>query len=111
MIGGSQLKRVMHQTTVRFGSETWDALAVASDEEGVSVAQFVREAAVERLARWQVLMKPPTQTDQLRGRVERARTASAEEIRAARALDSQRQLASAKARRVRAEFRRNSRMP
>lgn len=41
----------MHQTTIRFGSELWDALAHAAAADGISVAQFVREAAVERLAR------------------------------------------------------------
>jgi hypothetical protein len=40
----------MHQTTVRFGRDLWDELTVAADRAGVSVAQFVRDAAVLRLA-------------------------------------------------------------
>lgn len=39
----------MHQTTVRFGSDLWESLERESEELGVSVAQFVREAALARL--------------------------------------------------------------
>jgi hypothetical protein len=39
----------MHQTTVRFGADLWDALEDECAELGVSVAQFVREAALARL--------------------------------------------------------------
>ncbi len=42
--------RKMHQTTVRFGSDLWEALAEECDRLGVSVAQYVREAAMARLA-------------------------------------------------------------
>jgi hypothetical protein len=41
----------MHQTTVRFGGDLWNALVEEADRSGVSVAQYVREAAVARLAR------------------------------------------------------------
>lgn len=41
----------MHQTTIRFGHELWDSLEGAAEQGGVSVAQYVREAAIERLAR------------------------------------------------------------
>ena len=40
----------MHQTTVRFSSELWSDLAAEADILGVSVAQFIREAALARLA-------------------------------------------------------------
>jgi hypothetical protein len=40
----------MHQTTVRFGRDLWQALEREALAAGVSVAQFVREAAVARLA-------------------------------------------------------------
>jgi len=40
----------MHQTTLRFGPDLWDALSEEAREAGVSVAQFVREAALARLA-------------------------------------------------------------
>jgi hypothetical protein len=39
----------MHQTTVRFGPDLWEALEEECSELGVSVAQFVREAALTRL--------------------------------------------------------------
>jgi hypothetical protein len=41
----------MHQTTVRFGSDLWSELVREAERAGVSVAQYVREAAVARLAR------------------------------------------------------------
>jgi hypothetical protein len=40
----------MHQTTVRFGSDLWEALEAECAQLGVSVAQFVRESALARLA-------------------------------------------------------------
>jgi hypothetical protein len=42
--------RRMHQTTLRFGPDLWEALSQEAREAGVSVAQFVREAALARLA-------------------------------------------------------------
>ena len=43
-------KARMHQTTVRFGNDLWDDLEQESARLGVSVAQYVREAALARLA-------------------------------------------------------------
>jgi hypothetical protein len=40
----------MHQTTVRFGPDLWEALEHECGRLGVSAAQYVREAAVGRLA-------------------------------------------------------------
>jgi hypothetical protein len=40
----------MHQTTVRFGRDLWYTLEREAAAAGVSVAQFVRESAVARLA-------------------------------------------------------------
>jgi hypothetical protein len=40
----------MHQTTVRFGPDLWAALVSESIRSGVSVAQYVRDAAMARLA-------------------------------------------------------------
>jgi hypothetical protein len=40
----------MHQTTVRFSSALWADVAAEADLLGVSVAQFIREAALARLA-------------------------------------------------------------
>jgi hypothetical protein len=39
----------MHQTTVRFGSDLWEALEHECARLGVSVAQYIREAALTRL--------------------------------------------------------------
>lgn len=40
----------MHQTTLRFGPDLWAALELEAELTGVSVAQWLREAAVARLA-------------------------------------------------------------
>jgi hypothetical protein len=40
----------MHQTTVRFGSDLWVELEREAARLGVSVAHYVREAALARLA-------------------------------------------------------------
>lgn len=40
----------MHQTTVRFGPDLWEALEVECARLGVSAAQYLREAALARLA-------------------------------------------------------------
>jgi hypothetical protein len=39
----------MHQTTVRFGEELWEALEEECLRLGLSVAQYLREAAMTRL--------------------------------------------------------------
>jgi hypothetical protein len=39
----------MHQTTVRFGADLWQALDEECSQLGISIAQFVREAALARL--------------------------------------------------------------
>jgi hypothetical protein len=40
----------MHQTTLRFGPDLWAAIEQECDSLGMSAAQFLREAAVARLA-------------------------------------------------------------
>jgi hypothetical protein len=40
----------MHQTTVRFGPDLWDEIAVEAERAGVSVAQYVRDAALMRVS-------------------------------------------------------------
>lgn len=40
----------MHQTTVRFGPDLWEALEQECERLGVSAAQYLREAALARLA-------------------------------------------------------------
>jgi hypothetical protein len=42
--------RKMHQTTVRFGPDLWDEIAVEAERAGVSVAQYVRDAALMRVS-------------------------------------------------------------
>jgi hypothetical protein len=39
----------MHQTTVRFGEDLWQALESECAHLGVSIAQYLREAALTRL--------------------------------------------------------------
>jgi hypothetical protein len=40
----------MHQTTVRFSPELWRMLESAADDSGVSVAHYIRDSALARLA-------------------------------------------------------------
>ena len=40
----------MHETTVRFPDELWTRVQRISRREGISAAQFVREATVARVA-------------------------------------------------------------
>src|SRR5215212_2210031 len=40
----------MHQTTVRFGPDLWEALEIECARLGVSAAQYLREAALARLS-------------------------------------------------------------
>ena len=40
----------MHQTTVRFGPDLWEALEAECARLGMSAAQYVREAALARLS-------------------------------------------------------------
>src|SRR3954468_24089152 len=43
-------RKKMHQTTVRFGDDLWRALELEAESLGVSVAQYVRDAALSRLS-------------------------------------------------------------
>lgn len=40
----------MHETTVRFTDELWASIRQASERDGTSAAQFVRDATVARIA-------------------------------------------------------------
>lgn len=42
--------RTMRATTVRFGTDLWEMLEREAERSGVSVAQYVREAALTRIA-------------------------------------------------------------
>jgi hypothetical protein len=60
------VRRKMHQTTVRFGGDLWGALEVEAKRLGVSVAQYVRDAALRRLS------YEAGRRDEIRGARERA---------------------------------------
>ena len=38
----------LHATTIRFGDRAYTAIARAADSQGISVSQYVREAALIR---------------------------------------------------------------
>jgi hypothetical protein len=48
--GESVQRRTMRATTVRFGADLWEMLEREAELSGVSVAQYVRESALARLA-------------------------------------------------------------
>ena len=71
----------MHQTTVRFGADLWEALEQECEMLGVSIAQYVREAALVRLAYAAARRGDPALEAALElvtDRLERDRAASAE---------------------------------
>jgi len=39
----------LHATTIRFGDKAYTAIALAADAQGISVSQYVREAALIRV--------------------------------------------------------------
>lgn len=82
----------MHQTTVRFGADLWRELVDESERAGVSVAQYVREAAVARLARGGTVAD-----------VDAARRRSADVVDSSSAVLAQSELAQARAQRLRAD--------
>ena len=50
IVGALPKPKRMHQTTVRFSTELWQMLEAEADRTGVSVAHYVRESALARLA-------------------------------------------------------------
>jgi hypothetical protein len=58
-IGSASPRVLMHQTTIRFGADLWRALSSAAEGQGTSVAQYVREAAVARMAQESVGTEAP----------------------------------------------------
>jgi hypothetical protein len=92
--------RVMHQTTIRFGHELWQELEAAAERGGVSVAQYVREAAIERLVRSDTLGGHLDRAGQRLAEVEWS-SASARE--ASSALAAQSKLAASRSHQLRAE--------
>jgi hypothetical protein len=83
--------RSMHQTTIRFGSELWSELEAAADAAGTSIAQYVREAAVMRLARGPAHAEPGD-------RLTRARRISDDVVEGSMALAAESRLATSRAR-------------
>jgi hypothetical protein len=95
----------MHQTTIRFAPEMWAALESEAARSRVSIAHYVRDAAVSRLAFAAGLeqgrardlpAQTPPESRRLADRVKA-------ELNSAEAVRAQGQLARARARRLRAE--------
>jgi hypothetical protein len=104
----------MHQTTVRFGADLWRELVREADRTGVSVAQYVRDATLVRLARnsalWDSEPGPIAAAD-----THASRIAYEDTIASSNALAAQAGLAQRRARRLRrdaeATRERSSRTP
>jgi hypothetical protein len=111
----SRPKTGMHQTTLRFGPELWAQLEEAAGEAGVSIAQYVREAAVARLAlaaaREDLARERAAAPHPSFSGARDARATSERELDSAQALWQQSRLARARAQELRnqAERRRRER--
>lgn len=90
----------MHQTTVRFGVELWEALQGAAATAGVSVAQYVREAAIARVAFERGRANDRKMADAFE-LAERTRRRSQELVEDSIALERQNELARRRARGLR----------
>jgi hypothetical protein len=110
--------RKMHQTTVRFGPDLWAELAEEAERSGVSVAQFIRDAALMRVSYMRGRRGDPyydaavDDAAALDGEVppsarsaERARQRAGETGEATRALGSQNRQARLRAERLREQAR------
>jgi hypothetical protein len=112
----------MHQTTVRFGTDLWEALEVECGRLGVSAAHFLREAAVARLAYTAGqrgdgdyedafvaagiradTTSPSDEPSAMRAELRTAQAASSEQVLASRAVSAQSELVMRRAREVRAQ--------
>jgi hypothetical protein len=104
----------MHQTTVRFGRDLWDSISHEAGMAGVTVAQFVRDAALMRVVRMEAErdadFAEPVDTQPSRTaamvHVAQAGDAAREEAEAATALWAQGVLARQRAQELRAESER-----
>jgi hypothetical protein len=110
----------MHQTTVRFSPDLWAAMEQECGRLGVSAAQYLREAALARLAYSAGTGGLPRYEDALAGRVAETLPAfalapdgsqlSQESVSDATALTAQSRLARTRSREIReqsAELRRD----
>lgn len=109
----------MHQTTVRFGPDLWEALEIECARLGMSAAQYLREAALARLAYTAgrrgdaeyeaaiasfgaAVAAGDTPASRERAEATAAQSASAEQVLAATAVTAQSELVWRRAREVRA---------
>jgi len=110
--------RKMHQTTVRFGPDLWQAIELEAQRAGVSVAQYVRDSALMRVSytrgrdgdpHYEQALNAVTMPDGDAPPVERARHAAArtrENVEDAVALQSQTAQAVRHTQKLRDEARR-----
>jgi hypothetical protein len=95
--------RNTHQTTIRFTEELWIALEQAAERRGVSVAQYVREAARARLGE-ETRATPP-----LIAETEAAREHSFQQAESSAALWQQGRLARERAQLLREQAKQHRR--
>jgi hypothetical protein len=99
----------MHQTTLRFGTDTWQLLEAESERLGISAAQYVRDAALARLAYTQGLEHGAMGRDAFAwagNRIENVREQLGSTSEGTAALHAQGRMARTRARKLRADAER-----
>jgi hypothetical protein len=93
----------MHQTTVRFGPDLWSALEDESARLGVSIAHYVRDAALARLSYTEGFELGAGRNDGAPDARSALRARVSSEVSSAVAVGAQGQLARERAQRTREE--------
>lgn len=106
-ISVTMARGAMHQTTVRFGADLWEALEREAARLGVSAAQYVRDATLSRLSYTEGVQhereRPPAWMEADRDPLRHDVT---EQLDSAAAVRTQGALARERATRARAEAQR-----
>jgi hypothetical protein len=97
------MSRKMHQTTVRFAPDLWETIEAECRSLGISAAQFVREAAIARVAFAEARRDASAYAAAMEGATGIAAEQAADDAALTNAVLAQSQMARDRARRLRSE--------